>query len=63
MTRAKKIRLIDTTFKDRNKIVWMTVDINDKLKNIKKEHNFAAMEDVLVYLITLEEKYREGLNK
>jgi hypothetical protein len=51
--RAKRIRLIESTFRDRDKIIWLTGAINEQLKVIKEEHKLASMEDVIVYLLNL----------
>ena len=60
MSREKRVRLIEKTFKDRSKIVWMTVETNERLKKIKKELRLAAMEDVLIYLLTLQDELKKA---
>jgi DNA polymerase III gamma/tau subunit len=60
MSREKRVRLIEKTFKDRSKIVWMTVETNERLKKIKKELRLAAMEDVLIYLLTLQDEVKKA---
>ena len=46
-----KTRLIKSTFKTRDKIIWLTSDVNEKMKAIKKKYNLASMEDTIVFLL------------
>ncbi|MEM0142763.1 MAG: hypothetical protein QXL94_02220 [Candidatus Parvarchaeum sp.] len=56
-----KIRLIEKTFKDRSKILWLSEETNEKLKKIKSDKNFAAIEDVLVFLLAVYNKVQENV--
>jgi hypothetical protein len=51
--RAKRIRYSPLRAGERTKIIWLSAETNDRLKEIKEKHKFGAAEDVVIYLLRL----------
>jgi len=58
--RNKKIRISPVKADARTQTIWLSKQTNDKLKAVKEELNFAAMEDVMIYLMEIYEKWKQA---
>ncbi len=64
--RAKKIRYSPIRADQRTKIIWLSEETNNILKEIKEDKQLGAAEDVIIYLLriynriaTIQDKQRE----
>jgi len=58
--RNKKIRISPVKADERTQTIWLSKQTNDKLKAVKEELNFAAMEDVMIYLMEIYDKWKQA---